>query len=157
VRALPLALLLAAASAVAAAQNAADPVAFVRAIYRGYEQDKPTVWFERPYAPGLKQLVAQDQKRAETDGPRIDWDPFINGQDWKIADLAVTLVSRAGDRAVVEARFTNLGHPEDLRYTLVNASGHWLIGDLENLVKPRWTMSKILAGAPDAFPDEPAK
>jgi len=77
-----------------------------------------------------------------------------NGQDWKIGDLSVTLVSQAGDKAVVEAKFSNLGDAEDLRYDLVHSGGRWLIDEIQSMTKPRWTMSKILAGAPDAFPDQ---
>jgi hypothetical protein len=32
-----------------------------------------------------------------------------------------------------------------------------MIDDLQSLNKPRWTMSKILEDAPDAFPDETTK
>jgi hypothetical protein len=142
--------------AAAQAQNEADPVAFVQAIYRDYQRDKPTAWPDRAYSPRLQKVIDDDKKNTPAgDAGKIDWDPFIAGQDWKIEGLSVTLVSRNGDTAVVEARFRNLGSPVDLRYSLVRGGGRWLIDDLENLVKPRWTMSKILAGAPDAFPDDP--
>jgi hypothetical protein len=38
-------------------------------------------------------------------------------------------------------------------FDLVLEDGHWRIDDIEKMLKPRWTMSKILLDAPDAFPD----
>jgi hypothetical protein len=32
--------------------------------------------------------------------------------------------------------------------------GHWRIDDIQETLKPRWTMSKILLDAPDAFSDQ---
>lgn len=146
------------ATAAAQAQNQADPVAFVRAIYQDYQRDKPTAWPDRAYSPRLQKLIDDDKRNTPAgEVGRLDFDPFIVGQDWKIADLKVTLVSQSGDNAVVAARFRNLGSAVDLRYDLVRAGGRWLIDDLQNLAKPRWTLSKILAGAPDATPDTPAK
>ena len=46
----------------AAAQSAADPAAFVRAIYAGYERDKPAAWYDRSYSTRLKKLIDADQK-----------------------------------------------------------------------------------------------
>ena len=41
---------------------------------------------------------------------------------------------------------------------LARLDGHWRIDDIEKTLKPRWTMSKILTDAPNAFPDaEPEK
>jgi hypothetical protein len=54
----------------------------------------------------------------------------------------------------VRVSFKNFGEPRDLRYSLVLENGHWRIDDIQETLKPRWTMSKILTDAPDAFPDE---
>ena len=56
-------------------------------------------------------------------------------------------------RAEVRATFNNFGEPRDILYTLVLENGHWRIDDIQETLKPRWTMSKILLDAPDAFPD----
>jgi hypothetical protein len=66
-------------------------------------------------------------------------------------------VSQAGDRAVVDASFHNIDADQQMRFTLVREHGKWAIDDIAALNKPRWTMSKILEGAPDAFPDETTK
>jgi hypothetical protein len=139
---------------VAPAQTAGDPVAVVRGLYPAYEHGKPPMLEKQPFSARMRKLLAADRAYAKGEVGRLDFDPIINGQDWKIADLSVTLVSQAQDKAVVEATFNNLGEAEDLRYDLVHGGGRWLIDEIQSMTKPRWTMSKILAGAPDAFPDQ---
>ena len=141
---------------IAAAQSVADPVAVVRAIYAGYERDKPAAWYDRNYSAGLKKLIDADQKSAHKadDAGHFDWDPIINAQDWKLTDIRISLVSQTAGQAVVDASFHNLDADQHMRFDLVLQAGNWVIDDLQALDKPRWTMSKILQDAPDAFPDE---
>jgi hypothetical protein len=143
----------------AAAQNLADPVASVRAIYASYERDKPSAWFERDYSARLRKLIDTDRESAakEGDAGKFDWDPIINAQDWKLSAIKISLVSKAGDRAVVDAWFHNLGSDQHMRFSLVREGAKWAIDDLQALNKSRWTMSKVFEDAPDAFPDQPAK
>jgi hypothetical protein len=39
---------------------------------------------------------------------RIDWDVFVDGQDWKLSDLKITPVSQSATQADIRATFTNL-------------------------------------------------
>lgn len=127
-----------------------EPATVVRALYRGYERDKPMQLEKQPFSPRMRKLLAADKAYAKGEVGRLDFDPIVNGQDWKISDLTVTLVSQAPDKAEATAKFSNLGEAQDLRYDLVRSNGRWLIDDISSRTKPRWTMSKILAGAPDA-------
>jgi len=113
----------------AVAQSQADPVAYVRAIYASYERDKPAAWFDRTYSARLRKLIDADQKSAKAagDAGKFDWDPIINAQDWKLADIKVSLVSQAGDRAVVDASFHNIDADQQMRFTLVREHGQ--VGD----------------------------
>jgi hypothetical protein len=55
----------------------------------------------------------------------------------------------------VRARFKNFGKPREIVFDVVRERGRWLIDDVQSTrTGARWTMSKILLGAPDAFPDE---
>jgi hypothetical protein len=143
----------------ATAQTQPDPVAYIRAIYAGYEQDKPASWYDRSYSARLKKLIDADQKSARKagDAGHFDWDPIINAQDWKLTDIRILLVSQAAGQAVVDASFHNLDSDQHMRFNLVLQANKWVIDDLQSLNKPRWTMSKILEDAPDAFPDETTK
>jgi hypothetical protein len=129
-----------------------DPAALIKAIYKTYQDDKPQP--PHVYSQRLQALVDKDEK--ETPGGevgRIDWDVFINGQDWKLTELKIVPVSQQADHAQVRATFKNFDTPNDMLFDLVLEKGHWRIDDIQATLKPRWSMSKILSDAPDAFPD----
>jgi hypothetical protein len=134
-----------------------DPVTLITAIYKTYETDHaglPHVFSKR-----LQALIDKDAKETPDDEVgRIDWDVFIDGQDWKLTDLKITRESQTDTQAKVRATFKNFDKPSDMLFALVLEDGHWRIDDIEKTLKPLWTMSKILTDAPDAFPDaEPEK
>ncbi len=143
------------AGAASAKSVDSDPVTLITAIYKTYETDQaglPHVFSKR-----LQALVDKDAKETpEGEVGRIDWDVFIDGQDWKLTELKITPVSQTSSQAQVRATFKI--RPSDMLFDLVLEDGHWRIDDIEKTLKPRWTMSKILTDAPDAFPDaEPEK
>jgi Protein of unknown function (DUF3828) len=145
------------AGAASAKSVDSDPVTLITAIYKTYETDQaglPHVFSKR-----LQALVDKDAKETpEGEVGRIDWDVFIDGQDWKLTELKITPVSQTSSQAQVRATFQNFDRPSDMLFDLVLEDGHWRIDDIEKTLKPRWTMSKILTDAPDAFPDaEPEK
>ena len=76
-------------------------------------------------------------------------------QDWKLTELNIALVSKSADKAQVRATFKNFGEPSNMLFDLVREEGHWRVDDVTKTLPPRWTMSKILLDAPDAFPDAP--
>jgi hypothetical protein len=145
----------------AAAQTQADPVAYIRAIYQAYMTlpfDKVPALESWGLSPRLRALIDADQKEAQGEVGRLDFDPIINAQDWKLSGLKVTLVSQSSDTsAIVDAAFINLGSKQRIRFTLVRENGKWVIDEIQALQGMRWTLSKILSGAPDAYPDAPAK
>ena len=145
------------AGAASAKSVDSDPVTLITAIYKTYETDQaglPHVFSKR-----LQALVDKDAKETpEGEVGRIDWDVFIDGQDWKLTELQIMRVSQTLSQAQVRATFKNFDKPSDMLFDLVLEDGHWRIDDIEKTLKPRWTMSKILTDAPDAFPDaEPEK
>ena len=106
------------------------------------------------YSKRLQALIDKDEKETpEGDVGRIDWDLFVDGQDWQLTDLKIVPGLEEATRAEVRATFKNFDEPRDILYTLVLENGHWRIDDIQETLKPRWTMSKILLDAPDAFPD----
>jgi hypothetical protein len=136
-----------------------DPEALITAIYQTYtdvvpgEEAMPDV--QGVYSRRLQALVDKDANETpEGEVGRIDWDVFVDGQDWQLTGLKIVPVSHDATQAEVRASFKNFGEPRDLRYSLVLEDGHWRIDDIQETLKPRWTMSKILTDAPDAFPDE---
>jgi hypothetical protein len=134
-----------------------DPVALITAIYQTYTDIAPgedgTPDVQDVYSKRLQALIDKDEKETpEGDVGRIDWDLFVDGQDWQLSELKIVPVSQEAVQAEVRATFKNFGEPGDILYTLVLENGHWRIDDIQETLKPRWTMSKILLDAPDAFP-----
>ena len=137
-----------------AASPDSDPVSLIEAIYKTYETDNPGL--PHVYSRRLQALIDKDEKETpEGDVGRIDWDVFIDGQDWKLTELKIVLVSKSADKAEVRATFKNFGEPSNQLFDLVREEGGWRIDDITKTLPPRWTMSKILLDAPDAFPDAP--
>lgn len=67
---------------------------------------------------------------------RIDWDVFVDGQDWKLSDLKITPVSQSATQADIRATFTNFGDPRDILISLVLEDGHWRIDEVQDTLKP---------------------
>jgi hypothetical protein len=136
-----------------------DPEALITAIYQTYtdvapgEDGVPDV--QGVYSKRLQALLDKDAKETpEGEVGRMDWDPFVDGQDWQLTELKIVPVAKEATRADVRAIFKNFDEPRDILYALVLEDGHWRIDDIQETLKPRWTMSKILSDAPDAFPDQ---
>jgi uncharacterized protein DUF3828 len=135
-----------------------DPVTLIAAIYKTYTDigpgDDGMPGLPGVYSQRLQALLDKDEKETpEGEVGRIDWDVFVDGQDWQLTELKIAPVSKEATRAEVRAMFKNFDGPRDLLYTLVLEDGHWRIDDIQETLKPRWTLSKILLDAPDAFPD----
>jgi hypothetical protein len=136
-----------------------DPVTLIAAIYKTYTDIGPgedgMPGLPGVYSARLQALVDKDEKETpEGEVGKIDWDVFVDGQDWQLTELAVVPVTKDDGQAKVRATFKNFGEPRNILYSLVLEDGHWHIDDIEETLKPRWTMSKVLMGAPDAFPDQ---
>jgi hypothetical protein len=134
----------------AAAQAQAEPAATIRAIYKQYEGPAVPKHRNDIYSARLQKLMAADKKRAKGEAGRLDFDPFVNGQDWEITKVVVTETERKGDRATVRAKFVNSDEPQDIEFQLVRGQQRWQIDEMTSHREPRWTLSKILSGAPDA-------
>jgi hypothetical protein len=155
-RRLALILVFALCATFAQAQDAGDPVALITDIYKAYTADTASPGYSDVYSKRLQALVDSDSQDApDGDGGKIDWDVFVNGNDWQVSKLAITLVSKSAKQAQVRARFFNFKEQQDQLFDLVVEDGRWVIDDVRaTQMGNRWTMSKILTRAPDAFPDE---
>jgi hypothetical protein len=140
----------------AAAAPDSDPVSLIKAIYATYTEDNDNPGLPHVYSKRLQALIDKDEKETpEGMVGRIDWDVFIDGQDWKLTELKISEVSKSADKATVRATFKNFGSASNMLFDHVREEGHWRIDDVQKTLPPRWTMSKILLDAPDAFPDSP--
>jgi hypothetical protein len=131
--ALAFALLLAALGPAAAFDT---PEALLTALYKPYSVPFDQFdWASYDEAPlrstALNALFAKD--KAETpDGDigRLDFDPFVDGQDYDLSGLTIGKPVIAGDTAKVEVTFKNFDQAEDMMFSLVKEPDGWKIDDV---------------------------
>ena len=132
-RAAAFVLLTLAAAGPALAQTYDEPKALLEALYGGYQPpnefppDQAIFRSER-----LNGLYEQDAIEANGEIGRIDFDPFVNGQDYLITELVVAEPYLAGGKAVVKVSFKNMDTPQELGFLLVNEDG-WRVDDVWNV------------------------
>ncbi len=81
--------------------------------------------------------------------PILDYDPFVNAQDFDISDLVIADPLIEGDNATVPVSFLNFGEPTELRYILKRRVDGWKIDDIEtDDGEYVWRLSEILASDP---------
>jgi hypothetical protein len=114
-------------------------LAFVTDIYSGYKgkdaKGRPLDnerAIRRYFEPSLAALMIKDQKIAAKRGEvgLLDGDPFIDAQDWDIADFDISVADTAPGKARATVKFTNLGKPATVTLDLVEVKNEWRIGDI---------------------------
>jgi hypothetical protein len=123
------------------AAAAADPgaTAFVQAIYAAYKGknakgitlDKDAA-IRRYFEPSLAALMIKDIKDAARKGdvPELDGDPFIDAQDWDIANFDIAVTDTVAGKASATVKFVNLGKPVTAVLDLVKVGNDWRIHDI---------------------------
>jgi len=110
------------------------PDALLKALYTPYSQGADFDWSKWDEAQfrskHLNDLFAKDLKEADGEVGRLDFDPYIDGQDYVITDLKFADAQITGDTATVEVTFKNMDSAEDLTFTLVKEADGWKIDDV---------------------------
>jgi hypothetical protein len=116
-----------------------DPHAFVAAIYERYAIGGEGVSLDNAetvralFEPRLAEMIITDSEEAAAigDAPKLGADPFLDAQDWDIADIRVTADTPSPDRAEAHATFVNFGEPQRVDLELVRGEdGGWRIRDI---------------------------
>jgi hypothetical protein len=115
----------------------ADPKAVIEALYtpyRGsYDDFNWRRWDETQlYSKGLNALFEADRVEANGEIGRIDFDPWINGQDYDVSALEIGDPEISGDTATVAVDFKNFDTEQNASVTLVLEDGKWKVDDIEN-------------------------
>ena len=127
----------------APASRADDPgaQAFLQSVYAPYEKSDKALDIAseakaaRYFVPAVAKLIARDiaeAKRRQEVG-RLDFDPFIAGQDWSPTKIDLQVAAGASaDRATGTARFTVPGakQPSTVTFDLVKTRAGWCIADI---------------------------
>ncbi len=145
-------LILSAVSASAATPPITNPVNFVTEVYghfvKAQSGDHSYTAPEDIFTPRLSRLIQDDRKQAKGEVGCLDFDFWVNGQDWTISKLSVTSGPAGKDQWKVIAKFVNLGDPNEIHFDFRRAGARWLLDDVHSMKNPRWTLSGILKCAP---------
>jgi hypothetical protein len=127
--------------AAAGPASAAEPSAqdFLAAIYANYKgKDSKGVLFgttaqiNRLFTPSLARLIDADAKKAakRNEVGALGGDPFIDGQDWELSDLAIDVKDNGPDKAVATVKFKNFGKDVTITHDLVKTKQGWRIDEI---------------------------
>ena len=122
--------------AAAAGVSAHDFVATIYETYVGKNgngvalDEEKTV--RRYFEPSLAELMLKDQQDAahRDETPTLDFDPFVDGQDWDIAAFSIAVSDGGADKASATVTFNNFGKPSKVVLDLVRIKGDWKITDI---------------------------
>jgi hypothetical protein len=127
------------APATRAAAEDASALAFVTDIYAAYKGkdakghplgDERAI--RRVFEPSLAALMVKDQKAAAKRGDvgLLDFDPFVDGQDWDVSNLDITVDDTAPGKAQATVKFTDFDKPATVKLDLVKVKTDWRIADI---------------------------
>lgn len=85
----------------------------------------------RFFVEDLARAIDRDGRlaRQRNEAPTLDGDPFVDAQDWQIANLDVR-VSGTGDKATGVVSFSNFGKSKRVAIDLVKTPQGWRIRDI---------------------------
>jgi len=128
-----------------------DPRAFVEATYRDYlDPVSGPEWPTFAYSDRLRTLFdGYDawQRQHEDLVGSLDFDWWINAQDWQLSNISVTETAEDPDRRTEVARFTNVDRAEEIHFLFVRQSERWYLDDVvqgSGHGDDGWTLSALL-------------
>ena len=111
------------------------PKALLEALYSPYQKGPDfdwQSWDETQFrSKTLNALFAKDAKESGGLG-RLDFDPYIDGQDYEISKLTIGDAALSGDTAEVVVTFSNFGTPDSVTFELVKEPDGWKVDDVVN-------------------------
>jgi hypothetical protein len=99
--------------------------------------------FDKCFAADLaKSMDAERKQTPEGEVGVLDFDPFIDGQDWKLSDLKIT-VKQGSDGLVGTAMFKNFSDAMKVEFDLIREGQAWKI---KNMRGKDWDLRQLFAG-----------
>lgn len=143
------------AASPAFAEDYTKPEEVIAALYAPYMKPADQIVYSDLDNPSLRSerlnLLYQADEREAGDGiGRLDFDPYVNGQDFEITNLRIDEPYLAGGRAVVRVTFDNMATPQELGYLLIWEDHGWRIDDLwSDGPDFGYSLRDILEGGPE--------
>jgi Protein of unknown function (DUF3828) len=128
-----------AAFALPARSADASALAFVTAIYNAYKgRDANGVSLDgerairRYFEPSLAALLIKDQKDSarRNEVGTLDFDPFVDAQDWDITAFDISVNDTAPDKASATVKFVSDRKPATVLLELVKVKNDWRVNDI---------------------------
>ncbi len=113
------------------------PNELLEAIYAPYSEGIDFDWGDWEPATvrseSLNALFAKDDEETPDDMVgRIDFDPYINAQDYNLTDLDIGEAEIDGDAATAEVKFVNFDLPQHMTFSMVREADGWKVDDVES-------------------------
>ncbi|HEY4199729.1 MAG TPA: DUF3828 domain-containing protein [Devosiaceae bacterium] len=128
-----------------------SPKALLQSIYASYDSKEFPEDQEEIYSQRMKDLMAADRARTpEGEIGALDFDPFINGQDYELTELVIGEPVIDGDTASSQVTFKNFEDPIGLSITMVKEADGWKVDDVQSTVGEfQWKLSDVLTTPPE--------
>jgi hypothetical protein len=135
------------------ARGVEDPRAFVAqrfAGYRGSTDHVPPdpVWAYSPRLTALFAAYDRWQRRHNDEVGSIDFDWWINAQDWELSGVSVSQADGGPNARIVTASWRNSGTADSSRFLFVRIGSRWYLDDAVHGTghgDEGWTLSALLA------------
>jgi hypothetical protein len=121
---------------------------FLHTIYDQYKgTDGPPLddaALQAYFTPETAALIKADSEAAATKGevPKLNGDPFIDAQDWKIEQIKIAVEEPKPDAAVGTVTFLNFGQPFEIKLGLAKTPRGWRIAEIH---APSGTLRELFA------------
>ena len=128
-----------AALAAPARAGDASATAFITEIYNSYKGNDAKGMpldteraIRRYFEPKLATLMANDRKQAahRNEVVSLDFDPFLDAQDWEVANFDIAVNDAAAGKTQATVKFVNLGEATTVVLDLIQLKGDWRIYDI---------------------------
>lgn len=116
-------------STIVTAASYDTPEAMLQAFYAPYLANDTTATDDGFRSKALNGLYAADAEASDGEVGALDFDPYINGQDWMLTDFQIGQAEITGDTAKVAVTFKNFDQDTRLVYDLVDEDG-WKIDNV---------------------------
>jgi Protein of unknown function (DUF3828) len=122
--------------AAAAGGSARDFVAAIYDTYAGKGGNGITLDNERTvrryFEPSLAASILQDQKKAarRSEVGTLDFDPFVDAQDWDIPAFDIAVSETGPGKASATVKFANSGNRSTVVLDLVKIKDEWKISNI---------------------------
>ena len=134
------------------ARGVSDPRAFVAQRFAGYRGSGDHVppdplWAYSPHLAALFAAYDRWQHRHHDEVGSIDFDWWINAQDWELSGVSVAEAETGPNARTVTAHWTNGGRADSSRFLFVRIAGRWYLDDAVNGTghgDDGWTLSELL-------------